>query len=65
MSVTSFNDAVVAAVAKGWDAAAEVETVDEIRKRRLWWVRRGFWKEETPPPPKRRRKKRRKSMSKI
>ena len=33
MSVTSFNDAVVAAVAKGWDAAAEVETVDEIRKK--------------------------------
>ena len=33
MSVISFNDAVVAAVAKGWDAAAEVETVDEIRKK--------------------------------
>ena len=34
MSVTSFNDAVVAAVAKGWDAAAEVETVeDDLRKK--------------------------------
>merc|ERR1719265_2996681 len=34
MSVTSFNDAVVAAVAKGFlDAAAEVETVkDDLRK---------------------------------
>ena len=29
MSVTSFNDAVVAAVAKGWDAAAEVD-VDAV-----------------------------------
>ena len=33
MSVTPFNDAVVAAVAKGWDAAAEVETVDDLRKK--------------------------------
>ncbi len=34
MSVTSFHDAVVAAVAKGWDAAAEVETkVDDLRKK--------------------------------
>ena len=38
MSVTSFNDAVVAAVAKGWDAAAEVD-VEDLRKKKVVKVR--------------------------
>jgi len=38
MSVTSFNDAVVAAVAAGWDAAAEVDE-DAVRKKAVVKVR--------------------------
>ena len=59
MSVTSFHDAVVAAVAKGWDAAAEVETVEDDLRKKAKVVKVRLWKEEEPRRGRRRKKRRR------